>query len=389
MRGSIVKRGKTYSIVYYCVNPKTGEKEQKWEGGYITKPIAQKALTKKVNDINNGNYIALDKITLEEYLKDWMEVFVTPRLKQTTVDGYQRNITKHVIPYIGKIPLQKLKAMNIERLYNTLRQSGRVDGNGGLSAKSIVYVHRVLRKALSQAYKNELISKNPADLVTPPSAPKYRAKVFDAESIVKLLNGIKGSKYELTIALAALSGLRRGEALGLRWSDVNLRDGTITVNQQLVPTSKGLQFDLPKTDSSNRTILVSPYITELLSRQRKLQSDQQKLLGDAYQKYNLVCCHEDGSPINPSHFSKIFANILEANKLEHIRFHDLRHSNATAMLRANIPHKVASKMLGHSSIGITMDLYSHVLPQMQQEAVNAIDAQIFGSTNGTKESNKA
>jgi integrase len=212
--------------------------------------------------------------------------------------------------------------------------------------------------------------------VTPPSVKKYRGNVYDAEDIWKLFKAVENTELELPTAISCLSGLRRGEVLGLRWSDVDLKNCTITVSQQLLNTSEGLIFCSPKSEESQRTIKVPGLLLEFLKKQRKQQMDFQSMLGELYKKNNLVCCHQDGSPLHPSTLTKKFAKVLKENNLKHIRFHDLRHSNATLMLKANIPPKVASKMLGHSTVGITMDLYSHVLESMQSEATNAID-QLF------------
>lgn len=183
---------------------------------------------------------------------------------------------------------------------------------------------------------------------------------------------------EVPIALAALFGLRRGEILGLTWDNIDFKNKTITIEKQLVPTSKGIQFQDPKSEDSIRTITLSENMIQILKRHVKRQQ-QNKLSIEQYNKeYNLINCKSDGTMIDPRKFSHNFANLLNEHKFEHIRFHDLRHSCATLMLSLNVPLKVTSQRLGHSTIGITADLYSHVLDDMQKEATDKIDSMIFG-----------
>jgi len=377
MRGSVVKRGKTYSIVFEVEDTKTGKKKQKWEGGYKTKKEAEKAVGEAVYKIQNGTYILPETTTTKEYLKDWYKVYVEPNLEQTTADGYNVNIEKHIIPYIGDIPLQKLRAANIQDLYNQLKEKGNTKNGGTLSGKSILYVHRVLRQALQHAVRNQVISRNPADDVKSPSVEKYHSEIFDSKEVNTLLKIVKDSEYEIPITLSAIIGLRRGEALGLKWSDVDWKNTNITIRNQLVPTSKGVIDKKPKSEGSIRTIPIPPTVVALLKNQRLTQLKNKVALGEEYIKNDLVSCHVNGSNIDPSNFSKVFSKILEVNGLKHIRYHDLRHSAATNMLMNGIDIKTVSTILGHSTISITLEIYAHVLDSMKRDAVNKMEAVIY------------
>lgn len=378
MKGCIFKRGKKYSVVIELGRDNNGKRIQKWFSGYKTKKEAEKALVTILHQIETNTFINPEKITLAEYLRQWMHDYVEPNLAPKTIDGYKVNIEGHIIPSIGNIPLQKLQPIHIQQFYRSKLENGRLDDKGGLSAKSVLYIHRVLRKALSNALKMQLIPRNVADAVELPKAKTYYAKFLNEKELKKLLNTLKNTDIYIPVLLASCLGLRRGEALGLQWKDIDFENKTISVIRALLPSIGGTPiFHEAKTKTSERTIVISDSIIFELEKHRNKQQRYRKLLGNAYKDYDLVTCLNNGSPINPASFSHTFARTLKKHNLRHIRFHDLRHSNATLMLKHNISPKVASERLGHSKINITLDLYSHVLKEMQEEAANKIDNAIF------------
>jgi len=377
MKGCIFKRGKKYSVVIELGRDNNGKRIQKWFSGYKTKKEAEKALVTILHQIETNTFINPEKITLAEYLRQWMHDYVEPNLAPKTIDGYKVNIEGHIIPSIGNIPLQKLQPIHIQQFYRSKLENGRLDDKGGLSAKSVLYIHRVLRKALSNALKMQLIPRNVADAVELPKAKTYYAKFLNEKELKKLLNTLKNTDIYIPVLLASCLGLRRGEALGLQWKDIDFENKTISVIRSLLPSIGTPIFHEAKTKTSERTIVISDSIIFELEKHKNKQYRYRKLLGSAYKDYDLVTCLSDGSPINPASFSHTFARTLKKHNLTHIRFHDLRHSNATLMLKHNISPKVASERLGHSKINITLDLYSHVLKEMQVEAANKIDNAIF------------
>jgi integrase len=274
--------------------------------------------------------------------------------------------------------------MHIQGFYKEKIENGRLDGKGGLSAKTVMYIHRVLREALSHAVKQQIIPRNVADFVEVPKLKKYRATVLNEDGVQLLLEAFKDTNYYIAVLLGVGVGLRRGEALGLQWKDIDFENKTIQINRSLLPTENGLIFHDPKTEGSNRIIVVSNTIINMLLVAKEQQEKSKKLLGEAYNDIDLVTCWDDGSPINPTTFSQSFGRTLKRNKLPHIRFHDLRHTNATMMLKQKVSAKVASERLGHSTIGITLDLYSHVLKEMQEEAAEKLESVIFKSNNNQK-----
>ena len=377
MRGCITKKGSTYSVVVDTGRDENGKRKQKWFNGYKSSKEAEKALIKILNQLEDNSYLDVEKMTVREYLKNWLETYVDVNLSKTTARGYRVNIEKHIIPSLGNIPLHKLQPIHIQDLYNKKVKNGRCDGKGGLSAKSVIYIHRVLRKALSQAVKLQILSKNAADFVDTPKKKTYQAKILNEDEIQLLLNAFRGTNIFIPVVLAISTGLRRGESLGLRWGDIDFEQKTLTISQTILPTNEGYTFDTPKSEKSHRTIVVADNITKLLQHHKRLQENNKKLLGKAYNDFDLVSCYPDGKPFSPSSLSHMFARVLKRNNLPSIRFHDLRHINATLMLKNNIPAKIASERLGHSTVGITLDLYSHVLKEMQEDAALKLDSIIF------------
>lgn len=385
MKGCIVKKKgrSTYSIVIELGRDESGKRKQKWFNGYKTKKEAEKELIKILNQFEENSGFIPEKITLGEYLKNWMKEYVELNLAVKTIEGYRVNVEKHIIPSLGKIQLQKLQPLNIQQFYNEKLKNGRVDGKGGLSPKSILYIHRVLRKALQQAVKLQLINKNPADFVEVPKQKGYKASFLDEEQVQKYLKAFSETNLYIPVLLGIGLGLRRGEALGVQWKDINFNSKTVTISRSLLPSGKGLIFHEPKTESSTRTISIPDFVLEELQRHKEQQEDFKRLLGAAYKENDLICCYADGTAINPASFSHMFERAQDKHGLLNIRFHDLRHTNATLMLKSKVPPKVAAERLGHSSIGITMDLYSHVMKEMQEEAANKI-SNILNQNNDSK-----
>jgi integrase len=377
MRGTILKRGKKWSIVVDIGKDIKGKRKQKWFSGFRTKKEAESELTKILHQLENNIFINPDKMNLAEYLRQWSADYVAINLAPTTRQGYKVNIEGHIIPHLGHIPLQKLQPMHIQGFYKEKIENGRLDGKGGLSAKTVMYIHRVLREALSHAVKQQIIPRNVADFVEVPKLKKYRATVLDEKGVQSLLETFKNTNYYIAVLLGVGVGLRRGEALGLQWKDIDFENKTIQINRSLLPTENGLIFHDPKTEGSNRIIVVSNTIINMLLVAKEQQEKSKKILGEAYNDIDLVTCWDDGSPINPTTFSQSFGRTLQKHKLPHIRFHDLRHTNATMMLKQKVSAKVASERLGHSTVGITLDLYSHVLKEMQEEAAAKLEDIIF------------
>lgn len=369
MRGHISKRGSGYSIVIDIGNdPQTGKRQQKRFSGYKTKKEAQSALATIIHELEQGTFVLPTSTTLKEYLEYWLNQRKT-KLSPTTVYSYEVIINNHLIPSLGNIKLTDLKPLTINEYYNTKLEI--------LSGRTVLHHHRMLRKALQDAVNWQVIKDNPCDSVESPKAKKYKAEVYDKEDIKKLISALSGHELEAHISLALFLGLRRGELLALKWSDINYEDSTITIQRNLVVASSKLVLKEPKTEDSMRTIVLTPEILEILRRHKISQKEQKLRFGKHYKDDDFIFTKEDGELINPGSFSHTFADFLKNNNLRHIRLHDLRHTNATLMLMSNIPAKVASARLGHSNVSTTLDIYSHVLKDMEKEVSDKISDIIF------------
>ncbi len=374
MRGHIRKRGSKYSIVVDIgKNPATGKRQQKWFSGYRTKKEAQADLARIINELEQNTFILPSTDTLSEYLQYWIEQR-KPNLSPTTIYGYKSMMKNHIIPSLGQVELNQLKPLHIQEYYNNKLKI--------LSPTTVLHHHRMLRKALEDAKEWQLIKINPADHVEAPKPKRYKATVLNIDEIKELLKALEGNRLEVSITLILFLGLRRGELLALEWSDLDLENKTITIKKNLVrggDSGNELIIKEPKTEESIRTIYLSDNILNLLKKQKIVQKKNKMKYGPKYKDSDFIFTTEMGNLINPASFSREFGDFIKSNNLKKIRLHDLRHTNATLMLKSKIPAKVASERLGHSNISTTLDLYSHVLKDMEIETTNKMDDMIFGT----------
>ncbi|MEZ7892794.1 MAG: tyrosine-type recombinase/integrase [Candidatus Wallbacteria bacterium] len=378
IRKRTTKKGVTWQIVVEAGYDEKGQRKQIFKSITGTKKEAEKIMAKIIQDVNGNRYVNDNKITVAQFLREWIKVHVEPQLSPTSADGYKVNIERHIIPEIGHITLQQLKHIDIQNMYARLLNTGRCDHKGGLAPRTIKYIHRNLSTALEYAIKMQLISNNPAKFATPPKIKAYRSEIYDENEITTMLSKAKGTDLEVPLAIAVTLGLRRGELLALKWQDIDFENVKVTIKNNLVKTTKGCIFKDLKTESSYRSIDIPYGLIKLLKEHKNNQEKIKINFQNCYNDNDLVCCHANGNPFSPCYFTCKFEKFLIKNHLKKIRLHDLRHTNATLMLKYGIPAKIASKRLGHSSVGITLDLYSHVIGDMQREAAQKIDEGVFG-----------
>ncbi|MGG5737781.1 tyrosine-type recombinase/integrase [Bacillus cereus group sp. IBL03679] len=368
MKGHIRKRGNKYCIVIDIgPDPETGKRRQKWFSGYTKKKDAEDDVAKKITELNEGTFVEPSKITLKDYLIQWLEI-KKMSVEKSSLSRYQSSINTHIIPSIGMIPLHKLNVMHIQKCY----QSGV---NSGIANNTILFQHRVLRAALNLAVKQNIISRNPATLAVIPKTEKSSIQTWTEKEVKQFLLHSQESRYHIGYLLAITTGMRLGEVLGLRWQDVDFNNHTVTINQTLGHDNKIKAS--AKNNSSKRTIPIPLEVIEELKK-RKLQINKDKLrIGPAYHDLDLITCNNLGKVTTRSTFTSHFNKVIENAGIKKIKFHDTRHTHATLLLKQGVHPKVVSERLGHSDISLTLRIYSHVLPNMQEDAVKAFAKNIF------------
>lgn len=374
MKGHVTKKGsRWYFVLDIGEDPETGKRKQKWFSGFKTKKEATKAMIQKINELEQGTFVEPQKITFQAFLESWLDDYARVALKPSTFETYEIFTRKHIIPALGSHVLQQLQPMHLQRFYNEKLKSGRIDGTGGLSPQTVKYFHSIIREALGHAVKWQLLNRNVAALVDPPSMRKKEINTFTVEEITCFLECAKEDRLYIAFLLAIYTGLRRGEILGLRWKDVDLVNRTASIRKNLVVIHSKPVLQDPKTRGSHRSVTLSSSTIEALQQHKEFQNEEKLLLGESYQDHDLVIATSLGTPVSPRNLLRSFYRILEKANLPKIRFHDFRHTHATLMLKQGEHPKVVSERLGHSNTRITMDIYSHVLPNMQQEAVDRFE----------------
>jgi integrase len=385
MRGYTVKKGKQYyAVLYEGIDPATGKERRRWIPGGPKRGDAEKLLTEMVKRNNDGHRTPADKISFGDYLTERWLPLQQAQLRPSTFDSYRRNLELHVIPAIGRIPLQKLEPEDLDGLYAKLLGGGRRDGRGGLSVKTVRSIHLVIHKALKDALRKGSVVRNVADVADPPklsSAKRPEIKVWTAEEMREFLDLIAGHRLSPAFHLSSHTGMRRGELLGLRRADIDLDAARLSVRQTIISVAYEVQTSDVKTGTGRRTVDLDPDTVTVLRRWKARQQEERLALGIARTRDDLVFCHPDGRPIHPDVFSQVFDRAVARSGLPIITLHDLRHTHATLLLKAGVPVKVVSERLGHANPAFTMSVYQHVIPGMQAEAA-AIFAQTIAIAGG-------
>jgi len=348
-------------------DPVTGERKRYSKTVHGTKKQAMVVARQLEDAILGGNLIAPAPIKLSKWMDDWLTNYL-PNIAQTTRDGYEEKIKNYIVPNLGHIPINALTPNHIQSWVNKLQQSG-------LSPKTIRNAYNNLNAALKKAVVLRMIPHNPCEGVELPKLQRYEAKIYDTTDIQKALDAAKGTGIYLLVLLGVSVGLRRGEIAGLRWKDINFSARTITIKNNRVHAKRGVVQKAPKTKAGKRTISVG---SEVISALRDARQDYNAAAtAPGFQNLGYVVCKEDGTPYHPDSLTTKWERFTAANNLPHVRLHDLRHSNATALIQAGVSPKVVQQRLGHSDITVTLNTYTHVLPCMDQEAAAKIDDIIF------------
>lgn len=348
-----------------------GKRERLYKGGFKTKKEAEKAAALLMAKIENGTYFKVDKITFDIYMEKFLNSIKT-QLANKTYTTYEYIANKHLIPYFGKLELSRIKAIHIQEFYTESLKK--------VSSTTVRHFHNLLNKAFNQAIKWQIVNINPCLAVDKPKRTKTELKVYDEVQVNKLLERLKDMMAYYPTMLAVTTGMRLGEICGLTWDKVDLENGIIYVEKQLQKVDGSLELLPLKTESSKRKIILLDYTIKELKQLNIEQKENKLKYGEYYQETNFVVCQKKtGLPYDPEYISRNHLKVMKdygiCKELDipYIRFHDLRHTHATLMLKANINPKIVAERLGHSSVNLTLNTYSHVLPDMQKEAVNKLN----------------
>ncbi|HVE46690.1 MAG TPA: site-specific integrase [Acidimicrobiales bacterium] len=378
MTGHFRKRGSRW-YVWMDVGPgPDGRRRQKSMGGFATRREAEAAFAEVRDQLRSGTYAPASSLTLGEYLMDHWLPAVRASLRPTGWVVQRTNIANHVVPALGSVQLQKLTPAKLHAFYADLLAHGRRDGRGGLSAHTVHGIHLMLRTALRDAMRFGYLGHNPAAEATGPSFARPEMCVWSPAQLGAFLAQVQHDRLYAAWLLFVTTGMRRGEVVGLRWADVDLPARRLSVTQAVVVAHGALVVSEPKTPASRRTIALDPATVSALGEHRRAQEAEREAAGSAWQDSGLVFTWPDGRVIRPDRFNVWFARHRRLAGLPKLRVHDLRHSHATTALAAGVPAKVVSERLGHANVAVTLDVYSHVLPSLQDEAAAKVARLILG-----------
>ena len=372
MIGSVRKRGNQSWRLTIVGRDKNGNRKRKCVTVRGTRSEAQRQLREMLQPGDKGTSTGGATITVGKFLEQWLHDYAEINTSPVTTEGYRHKIRCHVLPKIGHVPLDQLTPQHVIGIYVGIQEDG-------LSRRTALHVHRILHGALNHAVKWAILTQNVCDAVDPPRPLQKQMAALDTVEVGQLLQAAEESPYRHIIFLAIYTGLRRGELLGLHWADVDLKHQTISVSRSVHRlVGQGLIVTEPKTRRSRRLVTLPPTAVKVLAALKTERMDQCVDLGANWSENNYVFCHPNGGPLSPDTVTHAFNRLVKRTEIPHVRFHDLRHTHATLMLKQGVNPKIVCERLGHSSVTITMDTYSHVLPGMQEQAALAFEAGLEG-----------
>ena len=360
--------------------PVGGTRRQRSKSGFKTKREAVAALTQVQGAIGEGTYVEPSRQTLADFLEsDWLPA-IQSTIRPSTFRSYEQHVRTYIGPRIGHIRLQALDGGIINGLYADLLASGRVTKPGTLSASTVRRIHSTLHRSLRDAVKWGRLTRNPTDQADPPRpgmGGSTEMKTWTAQELARFLAHVRDDRLYAMWVLAATTGMRRGEVLGLKWDDIDLATRRLSVRRTLISLGGEVHQSEPKTKRGKRQLALDTTTTAALKEWRRTQAQDKLALGPGWSNSGWVFTREDGTPIHPEHFSRAFDQKVREARLPRIRPHDLRHTHATLALQAGIHPKVVSERLGHATVAITMDTYTHAVPALDEEAAERIAALVF------------
>jgi len=390
-RGSVIKRGKSWCVVLDFGKDVNGRRKREWHSGYRTKKEAEVARTELLSSRDRGLYVAKSALTVKQFAEEHWFPFLDQlvdgaTLKESTTSSYQHMVVSYVIPELGHIKLTALTTTNLNSLYAKLLKSGRKNVRGlqstALSATTVGLVHRTIHRMLRDAMQWDMLVKNVAANASPPKSkqePDKKIKAWSPQELKAFIAATKNDRLGPAWLLFCTTGLRRGEVAGLKWGDIDLKEGKLKVERTMTVIDHKIVMGTPKTAHSKRLVALDPETVKALKSLKAIQASEKLAWGVAYKGEDLIFVKEDGSPVHPRVITRMFQRIAKDQGLPKIPVHGLRHSYATAALEAGVPLKVVSERLGHSSIRVTGDIYSHVRPEVDMAAAELVANLILGT----------
>ncbi|MCM3761833.1 site-specific integrase [Alkalihalobacillus oceani] len=372
MKGSFRKRGSKWSFsIDLGVDPATGKRKQTTKTGFHTKKEAQAYCADLIVKFEQGNYSEPSKMLLDDYLEKWL-VSKQQSIEKSTHNKYATLIRVHIKPLLGKIALSKLEPFHITEFYNLLATEKC------LSPTTIQDVHAVIKNALNQAIKWQLINRNVASLVSKPKGKRKKIEVWSEIEANSFLHAAQNSQYYVAFLLALTTGMRQGEILGLAIEDINLNHGTLSVTQTLSHSGKDIR-PYTKTSSGHRLISIDP--TTLIDIKKQSQKVKKTMLasGGSFNPLGLLLPSQTGTPTTPRNLMRAFQNLKEKAAVKSITFHELRHTHATILLKNGANPKAVAERLGHSDASVLLNIYAHILPNMQKDLADQFGKMFYKS----------
>jgi integrase len=380
MKGHIRERSPGHwAIILDIRDAETGKRKRRWHSFKGRKRQAQDECTRLISEMNGGTYLEPSKTTVAQFLDRWLD-HMKSQISPKSHARYSELARKNIAPLLGSVVLSKLRPALISTAYSRALTNGRRDGTGGLSPQTVTHMHRVLKQALGQAVKWEMLNRNPVDAVDPPKAVRAPMQTYDLDQTAELIEAMRPNRMLVPTLLAVLCGMRRGEVAALRWKNIDLDAGQLAILESAEQVGTKVRYKTPKS-GKGRTLALSASLVEELRAHRLRQAEELLKVGVRLSDNTFVVAQADGTPLQPDTLTQDWLRKLADTSLPRIRFHDLRHAHATHMLSSGVHPKVASERLGHSKIGITLDLYSHVLPGMEADAAERVDAALQAAIN--------
>ena len=357
-------------------DPATGKRKIATATVRGTRKDAEKELRRLLRSLDTGEHVDPNRITVREWLETWLGA-ARSEVAPKTHERYGEIVNHFLAPALGNLQLAKLAPVHIQEAYNRWAASGRRDGKpGGLSPQTRRHIHRILSTALTRAVEQQVLARNPCDVFKKrlPKVERREMVTLTAEQSARLLDAIRHTRVYWPAVIALATGARRGEILALRWRNVDLDRGSIRIVESLEQTKAGLRAKAPKSERA-RAVTLPAFATHELRQLKREQVESLLRLGIRQTADTLLCARADGEPMQPRSLTHEFTRLVSRMKdFPRVRFHDLRHSHATQLLLAGVHPKIAQERLGHSTISVTLDLYSHVTETMQEDAAAKLDA---------------